>query len=74
MAVPFDPESLKVTGNTVPVLEEVRTFGYSLTGSDFSISDEGTLVYVAAAQKTEYSLVWVDREGREQLITQEKRN
>jgi serine/threonine-protein kinase len=74
MAVPFDPESLKVTGNTVPVLEEVRTFGYSLSGSDFSISDEGTLVYVTAAQKTEYSLVWVDREGREQLITQEKRN
>jgi len=74
MAVPFDPESLKVTGSIVPVLEEVRSYGYSLAGSDFSISNEGTLVYVSAEQKTEYSLVWVDREGREQLITQEKRD
>ena len=60
-AVRFDLEKLEVTGSSIPILEGV---------SQYSISDEGTLVYMedfysASNQK---SLVWVDREGKETPI------
>jgi len=74
MAVSFDVESRQVTGDPVPILEGVRSYGYTLAGLDFSFSDEGTLVYVPVEEKPEYSVVWVDREGIEQLMTQEKRS
>ena len=46
-AVPFDPNTLKVQGNAVAVLEGVRRASGSATGAaHFSISDNGTLAYV----------------------------
>ncbi|MDA2935540.1 hypothetical protein MYX82_14570, partial [Acidobacteria bacterium AH-259-D05] len=66
-------EELKwVTGDAVPVLEGVR--GVSRVGSsDYSISRDGTLVYVSRTDREEEnSLVWVDREGKESPVTSEK--
>ena len=63
-AVGFDPDRLAVTGNPVPVLEGVVTQG---TGAaQFSLSNDGTLVYVggAAVGMTASELGWVDREGQ----------
>jgi serine/threonine-protein kinase len=73
MAVAFDLATLKITGDSVPVLQEVRQ---DLPGYvDYALSDEGTLVYVPGlgASQYSYNLAWVDREGRETLVTQEKR-
>jgi serine/threonine-protein kinase len=72
MAVPFDLSRLEVTGDAIPVLEGVR--GVSRVGSaDYSISRDGTLVYVSRTDtEEENSLVWVDREGKERLVTSEK--
>ena len=72
MAVPFDLASLEVTGNPVPVLEGVRQNDPGLV--DYSVSQEGTLVYVLGGGRQEGNLVWVDREGTEQLVTQETRS
>lgn len=74
MAVPFDLESLNVTGNPTPVLGDIRLYPFRDARLDFSFSNEGTLVYVPAGRGVERSLVWVDREGNESLITEEKRN
>ena len=67
-AVPFDVASLEVTGNPVPVIEDV---GVQATGAaNFSISDNGRLVYAVdqGSGGALWSLVWVDREGREEPI------
>ena len=72
-AVPFDLDRLEVTGNPVPVLEGVMISGGSV---QFSFSADGALVYgtgealgVAALR----TLVWVDRDGREEPLTAEPR-
>ncbi|MDA2934176.1 protein kinase, partial [Acidobacteria bacterium AH-259-D05] len=62
LAAPFDLATLEVTGDSVPILEEVRQ---NSPGSvDYSFSSNGTLVYVPAGESEgRLSLVWVDREG-----------
>jgi Tol biopolymer transport system component len=62
MAVPFDPTRLEVTGDPVPVVQQVLNTvpGYV----DFTISENGTLVYVPGEfAENPNELVWVDREG-----------
>jgi len=62
-AVPFDPSQLKVTGQPVPVIQDVAT-----TTDDgragFTVSDNGTLAYIAASTFVpDVDLVWVNRRG-----------
>ena len=66
-AVPFDTASLEVTGNPVPLVEGVRVKASG--AADFGISDDGRLVYVlgAGGGGSQRSLIWVDREGQEEL-------
>ena len=68
-AVPFDVDRLEVTGDPVPVLENVVT---KPTGAvDFGVARDGSLVYVAGDfdRLPRRTLVWVDREGREEAIS-----
>ena len=71
-AIPFDLDSLEVTGGAVTLVE-----GYN----DYSVSDSGTLAYITepvAAAKSDIEtsstapqgpiLVWVDREGHEEPL------
>ena len=69
-AVPFDLEVLTVTGDPVPVLEDVIT--KSSGAVNFSFSGNGSLVYVsgATASTTQSALVLVDRNGRETPVTE----
>ena len=65
-SVRFDPVRLEVLSDPVSVLEQVRT---TATGAaEFSLSRQGTLVYVRGGAGTDRSLVWVDRRGREEPI------
>jgi len=72
-AVAFDLDSLAVSGGAVPLVQGVmRAIGGGAgTGNlnpaaNFSVSENGTLVYVAGSIGVDTStLVWVDREGRE---------
>ena len=69
MAVPFDPQGLRVTGAAVPVIDGVRESTFS-GAAQYSISGTGSLVYVSGGiQSTESKLVWVSRDGTEQPLT-----
>jgi Tol biopolymer transport system component len=67
-AIAFDFNRLEAVGTAIPVLAHVTTLP---TGTaEFDIASDGTLVYVsggagAAAART---LVWVDRQGREEAV------
>jgi len=69
MAVPFDSQRLAVTGAAAPVVEDVLQ-SPTTGAAQFSISDTGSLVYVPGAnQGTQSRLVWVSRNGTEQVLT-----
>jgi eukaryotic-like serine/threonine-protein kinase len=67
-AVPFDPVRLEVTGAAIALVEGVLQ---SLAGGEaqYSVSNTGSLVYVAGpVQSAQSRLVWVSRNGVEQLL------
>ena len=67
-AVPFDADTLSVTGDAVPVLEGVAigTTGYA----HITVAGNGSLAYVPGVAGTGQgrTLVWVDRDGREEEL------
>ena len=69
-ALGFDAERLELTNNNpVPVVENVGT---KVNGAvSFSIAGEGALIYVRGevASEAQRTLVWVDREGREEPLS-----
>jgi eukaryotic-like serine/threonine-protein kinase len=69
-AVRFDLDRLAVVGDPVLVVDQVQM---TATGSaDFAVSRSGVLVYIPAAVRSlsaaPRSLVWVNRQGREEPI------
>jgi len=63
-AVAMDPDTLRVQGSPVPVLEGV-TSQVDSGGAEFAFSDTGVLVYHPGEQgTTNTSVVWVDRAGQ----------
>jgi serine/threonine-protein kinase len=73
MAVPFDLESLRVTGRGIAVLKGVRS-DPSVSVASFNLSRNGTLVYLAGTgHEPSRSLVWVDRSGRTAPVNGPKR-
>jgi serine/threonine-protein kinase len=74
MVVPFDLTNLEVTGDPVSVIQQVRQ---DVSNVDYGVSENGTLVYVPSTtqgRQHDHTLVWVDRDGKETSITQEKRH
>jgi eukaryotic-like serine/threonine-protein kinase len=69
-AIPFDPGKSEVTGGPVPMIQDIYMWG----NTHYAVSDSGVLVYVPgirAAQLNQLSqstLVWVDRNGKEEAI------
>jgi len=63
LAQHFDPRSMAVSGNPIPVTENVEYWGPKDLG-DFSVSVAGTLVY-RKAQSTESRFAWVKLPGKE---------
>ena len=66
MAAPFDLATLAVTGDSVLIREGIR-------GVDYALSGDGTLVYVPRAESDQHLLVWVDRQGKERVVSEESR-
>jgi serine/threonine protein kinase/Tol biopolymer transport system component len=67
MAVPFDPQRLEVHGTPAPVVENVMATTGLTAGGQFSISNNGSMVYVEGAgqENASLTLTWVDRSGKE---------
>ena len=72
LAVPFDPRALQVTGESRSILQGVLVFGAG--AAQFSFSREGTLAYVPGNRRIDRRLVWVDREGEPQPVTDKLRD
>jgi Tol biopolymer transport system component len=71
LAVPFDADRLEVTGGPVSLVDGVATGYGALTGAaHFSVSDTGSMVYFDDFETgIARTLVWVDREGREEPLS-----
>jgi len=66
-AVAFDLERLEVRGTPVPVVPQLLTTPNG--AADFDVASDGTLVYVRGGiEEPARTLVWVDRQGREEPI------
>jgi len=67
-AIPFDLDTLSVTGGPAPLVE--GAFRASIAASaNYGISEDGSLVYVAGTGVSpQRTIVWVDRQGREEAI------
>jgi Tol biopolymer transport system component len=63
MAQPFDSERLVLTGEAVPVAEQVQTQGTPPYGI-FSASENGVLAYQGGSSSPGNQLVWFDRTGK----------
>ncbi len=65
--MPFDLDTLEVMGDPV-TLTEAAVAVKRAGGAEFDLSMAGTLVYLPARSEGIYTLVWVDREGREEAL------
>jgi serine/threonine-protein kinase len=63
-AIGFDADRLELAGTPVPVVEGIEPGPFS----QLAIADAGALAYVAGGREGSQHLVWVDRQGREQII------
>ncbi len=62
LAQAFDADKLEITGEPIPVAEDVARMAASAV-SYFSVSNEGTLVYMNSNASANNELIWVDRSG-----------
>jgi Tol biopolymer transport system component len=66
MVVPFDQNSMKVTGEPAPLTEGLRL---GLFGSaDLAVSATGTLVYATGTGQGKWEPVWVTHDGKTQAV------
>jgi Tol biopolymer transport system component len=63
LAQPFDERRLTLTGDAVPIAEQVQPDGGS-GSSAFSVSETGVLAYRTGAAVTTTQLAWMDRAGK----------
>jgi Tol biopolymer transport system component len=61
MAQSFDEKKLKLTGNMLPIAEQVR--GENRGAAGFSVSGEGKLIF-AGGRSASLDLAWYDRSGK----------
>jgi Tol biopolymer transport system component len=63
MAQPFDLKRLALSGEPVPVAENVRSVGLQRRGI-FSVSQNGLLAYQSGIGSGQFQLTWFDRAGK----------
>jgi serine/threonine protein kinase/Tol biopolymer transport system component len=63
MARPFNPRTLQVTGEAVPVAEHIAING-GVTRPVFSASENGSLVYESGETAGTWNLQWMARDGK----------
>ena len=64
MSQPFDPRERRLSGEAVPIVENVLTIPGAVVAA-FTASAEGTLAYQTGSSTSDVRLVWRDREGKE---------
>jgi serine/threonine-protein kinase len=62
-------DGTRLVGGAVSLLQGVqRSVGFAAAGSNFAVSDEGTLVYAAGYTSVRRPLLWVNRDGTSEAI------
>jgi serine/threonine protein kinase len=64
MAQPFDVTALKLTGDAVPIAEQVQIGRQVGSRGAFSVSETGVLAYQVGSTEVRSQLLWLDRAGR----------
>jgi Tol biopolymer transport system component len=73
LAAPFDPRRLELTGPPVPVVEDAFVAPFE-GNSQFAVSDNGTLIHAPASLlQPPREVVWLDRQGREEILLEADR-
>ncbi len=67
MAQPFDPSSFALTGEAVPIAQQIQ-FANIRSKGIFSTSENGELVYQSSGGAQATRFIWFDRNGRESEI------
>src|SRR5262249_43919594 len=62
-AQPFDVGRLELSGEPVPITDQVASFGLANAGL-FSVSETGVLAYRVGAGGSLLQLVWMDSQGK----------
>ncbi|MEN8118607.1 MAG: helix-turn-helix domain-containing protein, partial [Bacteroidota bacterium] len=62
MAVPFNPGRDKITGNSFPLFEGIRTENLQSSGQ-YAISENGDLLFAEGAAASLTRFMWVNRKG-----------
>lgn len=69
MAVPFDAGRLRVEGTPVSLVQGIATANSTLVPTaQYGISRDGSLLVAMGAGAAERELVWVERDGSEQVL------
>jgi eukaryotic-like serine/threonine-protein kinase len=63
MAQPFDAAKARITGEAVPIAEQVD-YIFSNRQAEFSASQNGVLAYTSGVSTATYQLTWMDRSGK----------
>jgi len=75
LAQRFDPVTLGISGGAAPIQQGISRAGGVTDSANFSITQDGTLVYLAGVSvQARRALVWIDRNGREEPINAPQRN
>lgn len=61
----FDEKALALSGDAVPIADDIALGGLSGRTGAFSVSQTGVLAYQAAASDARTQLVWMDRSGNQ---------
>jgi Tol biopolymer transport system component len=72
-AAPFDPNAMAISGEALPVLDDVSTGSLFTGAAQFSTSNDGTAVYVAGRNFTS-GFTTLDRSGKRDLMLPEIHN
>jgi serine/threonine protein kinase len=67
-SVPFDLDKLKVTGSPASVLEGVGGYAFSDSGTLVYVAQPASAAETASATSSANTLVWVDRQGKEEPL------
>jgi eukaryotic-like serine/threonine-protein kinase len=62
MVVPFDQNTMKVTGEPIALAEGLRLAPSSTV--DLAVAENGTLLYIRGQSRGKLELVWVTRDGK----------
>ena len=72
LAVPFDLQRLELTGAPAAILDGINLEG-NFGATNFSFSDDGSLVYLGGGWKPQGRLAWVDRDGDVVPLNEDRR-